>query len=175
MKFKPLTNLNHKKLSIFLSLYSVFIICLTFILLKTSYSRYITDMNVSITSNTGEMICDIEVDTNSNYIESNIPYFIIKVHNYKTVDGEKILTSTDIDYKITITNLNNSNGLFYIDYTGNSIGTSEEYASSVMTDTLSFGRTEETKQIRVFVKASTGLKEKVDFNVNLDAIQKQMD
>lgn len=142
------------------------------ILLGDSYSKYFSSVKVNVSSTTGEMICNIKVDTSDTYIENNLAYFRVKVSNN---DSGKV-TATDVDYKLIISNEAGSNGIFYyIDSLGNTSSDSEEYVESLTTPTYSFGKEAETMEFKVFVKVPSGLKETVNFIVDLEAVQKEME
>lgn len=167
--FKNNQKIFSRKFGFFVGVYSVAVVTITFIVMKTSYARYVSNMNINVTSTTGEMICDLEVDNNS-YFENNIPYFIITIKNY---NSNNEVTSTDIEYVLTITNETNSNGLFYyIDEDDGS--TNGEYESSLTISNLTFDKNKSSKRIKVFVKVQSSQHETVNFNVNLNAVQKEM-
>lgn len=137
-----------------------------------SYARYHQTADISAGTITGDIICDVTLDTSETYIENNVAYFRIKVSNKK----DNILTSTNVDYKLTITNVDNSNGIYYlIDDDGNTSSENESYSSSIITKTYSFDTTEQMKEFKVYVKSDDGKEANIKFNVNIEAVQKQMD
>lgn len=159
----------NKKFILFIGGYIVVLVAITLIVMKKSYARYVSDMDIHINSTTGEMICDLEVDNNS-YFENNIPYFIITIKNY---NSNNEVTATDVEYVLNITNETNSNGLFY--YIAEDDGsTNGKYEPSLAITNLTFDKNKSTKRIKVYVKVQSSQHEIVNFNVNLDAIQKKM-
>ncbi len=147
----------------------VIIICAC--VLQYSYSMYQSKMDVTITTTTGDIICDVSVDTNENYIENNKAFFYVIIRNYKTVNKVEQVSAVDVDYTLTITNKENSVGLFqYIDEDGNS----NEKGESSVTINSSISRNRKTKRYKVYVTTDTNLKTDVNFKVNLDAHQKDM-
>ncbi len=138
-----------------------------------SYALYQREVDVDVTTISGEMICDIEVDTNDNYIENNEAYFYIYVKNFENRDGINYLSATDVDYTITIENTGSDQGLFrYVDEEGNS----SEEGVETLTIENSIGNDEEmTKRIRIYVSGTNDLEQNVDFKVSLDAVQKDME
>lgn len=149
------------------------LITVTGVVVQESYSRYSTKFDVNVKTTTGEMVCNVEIDSDPSYIENNIAYFKIIVKNTKD-DGT--ITATDVNYKITISNKDGSNGIFYyIDSDGIKSSDSEEFLPTITSMEYSFGKTSEERIFKVFVKVPTNLKETVSYNINLEAIQKQMD
>ncbi len=135
-----------------------------------TYSRYKTEVNVDAKSTTGNMVCNLEVD-NNNYYEDNIPYFIITVKNY---DSNGNITATDVSYDLSITNKTDSNGLYrYVVLDDQS--TNNTYESSVLINGLTFSKEKQEKKIKVYVQVASGENENVDFNVDVAAVQKNMD
>ena len=91
--------------------------------------------------------------------------------NYKTINKVEQVSAVDVDYTLTITNKENSAGLFqYIDEDGNS----NEKGESSVTINSSISRNRKTKRYKVYVTTDTNLKTDVNFKVNLDAHQKDM-
>ena len=56
---------------------------LVFVVLPGTFALYKSLLNVQVTTVAGEMISDIEIDSNENYIENNVPYFFVTVKNYR--------------------------------------------------------------------------------------------
>jgi len=73
-------------------------------------------------------------------------------------------------YTLTITNNSGSNGLFrYVDSDG---VTNNEYVATLNIPEHTFGTTQDTEIIKVYVKSNTDIEETVNFTVKLDAYQK---
>ncbi len=161
-----------KKVGIFIVSYFIVSVLSTFLVLKVSYARYVSQVNVDVTSTTGDMLCNVSVDTSDSYIENNMAYFRIVVSNS---DADGNITATDVDYVLTISNQAGSNGLFYyIDSNGEVSSEDGTYVEQIVTDTYSFGKTAEQMIFKVYVKVESSYQETVNFNVNLDAVQKNM-
>ena len=69
-----------------------------------SFAMYKTNLNIKYISNTGEMICDIIIDNNESYVKNGIPYFYVKVRNWRDNNGNYEITVTDCEYNISIKN-----------------------------------------------------------------------
>lgn len=146
-----------------------FILFLIVFILKESYA-YFTSSSQSVVQGmaTGEVICEVTVDSNPNYVENNIAYFRIKVTNTK----DNAVTGVPVKYQLTIQNEEGSNGLFYyIDSEGNTSSSTGEYLSSITSLEYTFDTSEATREFKVYVKVPSGLKETVNAKVNLEAIQ----
>lgn len=155
-----------KKLKI---LILIITIPLFFLILKESYAYFgATNQSISQLMTTGEVICEVTVDSNPNYVENNIAYFRIKVTNTK--DGA--VTGVPVKYQLTIQNEEGSNGLFYyIDSEGNTSSSTGEYLSSITSLEYAFDTSEATREFKVYVKVPSGLKETVNAKVYLEAVQ----
>lgn len=146
-----------------------FILFLIVFILKESYA-YFTSSSQSVVQGmaTGEVICEVTVDSNPNYIENNIAYFRIKVTNTK----DNAVTGVPVKYQLTIQNEEGSNGLFYyIDSEGNTSSSTGEYLSSITSLEYTFDTSEATREFKVYVKVPSGLKETVNAKVYLEAVQ----
>lgn len=148
----------------------ILVILLTTFILTYTYSRYIHSTQIIINDNTGTIKLDMLLDTNDSYIENNVAYFRLKVFN--TENG--ITTDTNINYTVNITNIDNSNGIYYlIDDEGNTSTPDGTYLDSIQTQTYTFGTQNEYKEFKVFVKSNDGKESNIKFNINIDAIQKE--
>lgn len=142
---------------------------LFFLILKESYAYFgATNQSISQLMTTGEIIYDVTIDTNPNYIENNIAYFRVKITNTK--DGKT--NPTPIKYQLTLQNEEGSNGIFYyIDSEGNTSSETGEYLSTITSQEYTFGTSEETREFKVYVKVPSGLKENVNFKININSEQ----
>lgn len=148
----------------------ILVFLLTTLIITYTYSRYIHSAEVNIISNTGTIKLDVDLDTNDSYIENNVAYFRLKVFN--TENGKT--TNVKINYVINITNIDNSNGMFYlIDDEGNASTEDETYLETIRTKIYTFGTAEESKEFKVFVKSNDGKESNVKFNINVDAVQRE--
>lgn len=150
-------------------LVSIITILLFFLILKESYAYFgVTKQSVSQSITTGEIICDVIIDTNPNYIENNLAYFRVTVTNTK--NGKT--NPAPIKYQLTLQNDERSNGIFYyIDSEGNTSSESGEYLNTITSQEYTFGTTKETREFKVYVKVPSGLKENVNFKIDIEAKQ----
>ena len=158
-----------KKLSKKIYISSLLILFICTLIIKKSYSYFISnDQSEKQIINTGSLIYDIQIDTNPNYIENNIAYFRVKVTNTK--DGKT--NPAPIKYQLTLQNKEGSNGIFYyIDSEGNTSSESGEYLNTITSQEYTFGTTKETREFKVYVKVPSGLKEIVNFKIDIETKQ----
>ena len=134
------------------------------LLLEGSYARYKSDTNIHIKSNSGNLICDFDVHTNSTYISSNgYAYFNIVVKNYTS---SNVINDVNMEYYLTISNLEGYNGLYkYYD----EVGTSNEFSDNVTTISYKFGTLVKKEQIiQVEVKTDEEIYETHVIGYNID-------
>lgn len=150
-------------------LFLCFSILLIVVIFKESYAYFTaTSQSISQQVATGKIICDVTIDTNPNYIENNIAYFRVKVTNTK--NGKT--NPTPIKYQLTLQNEEGSNGIFYyIDSEGNTSSETGEYLSTITSQEYTFGTSEETREFKVYVKVPSGLKENVNFKIDINSEQ----
>ena len=97
----------YKKLLIFS------IVIVSFLLVNIVYAVYINSVEVNYESQTGKMICNMEIDKNENYVVNGVPYAIVKVKNYNEDEsGKKTVTAVDVEYSLSIKNQEGSNGTY---------------------------------------------------------------
>ena len=138
-----------------------------------SFAMYKTNLNIKYISNTGEMICDVIIDNNESYVKNGIPYFYVKVRNWRDNNGNEEITVTDCEYSISIKNKENTNGIFIwkkVD-TEDFINT---YTNSFTTKMYSMDKNKTEDVFQVFVKNQDKINKNVDIIVELNAIQKNM-
>ena len=138
-----------------------------------SFAMYKTNLNIQYKSKTGEMICDIIIDKNEAYIKNGIPYFYVKVRNWRENNGKDEITATDCEYSISIKNKEKQNGVFIwkkID-SEDFIST---YSNTFTTKMYSMDKSKTEDVFQVFVKNQNKLNKNVDIIVELNAIQKNM-
>lgn len=166
-RFKLLKN--NKKI---LYIISVFVLFVAIGIINVAYSKYGSEIEVSINTQAGEMIIDAVIDDDETYLENNQRYFFITVNNYQDAN----VTSAAIDYKITISNQDGyTNGkFFYIDQNGNTNEDLVTYQKELVIDGYSFTTQKEQMVFKIYVKVDTGLTEDVSYKVTLDAVQKEM-
>lgn len=150
-------------------------ICLVLIaigIINVAYSKYGSEFEVSINTPSGEMIIDATIDANEEYLENGLRYFLITLTNKK---DDKV-TSTNIDYKLTITNQEGySNGRFhYIDSNGNTNPELIAFQKELIIDNYSFSTEEEQMIFKIYTMVDSGLTEDVKYQITVDAIQKEM-
>lgn len=141
--------------------------------ITVSVAMYRTNLNIEYKSNTGEMICDISIDKNEEYIKNGIPYFYVKVHNWRPNDIEDEITVADFEYSISVKNKENTKGVFIwkkID--------SEDFISTyndaVTTNIYSMGKDKKEDIFQVFVKNQDQTNKNVNIIVEVNAKQKNM-
>ena len=141
------------------------------------YASYVNNISVKYSTISGEMICNIDVDKNDSYVVNGIPYVIVTVKNY---DIDNNITSVDVDYSLTIKNKDGYNGTYIwqkindVDDTKYDEGTNS-YSEQVITNTYSLGnKNKEEKKFKIFIKSSLESYENLDFNIELNSIQKNM-
>ena len=141
------------------------------------YASYVNNISVKYSTISGEMICNIDVDKNDSYVVNGIPYVIVTVKNY---DIDNNITSVDVDYSLTIKNKDGYNGTYIwqkindVDDTKYDEGTNS-YSEQIITNTYSLGnKKKEEKKFKIFIKSSLESYENLDFNIELNSIQKNM-
>ncbi len=146
-------------------LVSIITILLFFLILKESYAYFgVTKQSVSQSITTGKIIYDVIIDTNPNYIENNLAYFRVTVTNTK--NGKT--NPAPIKYQLTLQNDERSNGIFYyIDSEGNTSSETGEYLNTITSQEYIFSTKEESRVFKVYVKVPSGLKETVNFKINI--------
>lgn len=153
----------------FKTILSIVLGCTVLILgitLIQTYSAFRMSHSGNVIANTSGLICEIALDTNSEYKENNEAYFLINLQNYK----DSLTNDVEMGYTLTITNNSGSNGLFrYVDSDG---VTNNEYVATLNIPEHTFGTTQDTEIIKVYVKSNTNIEETVNFTVKLDAYQK---
>ena len=154
-----------------------FMIVVTLIFANIVYASYVNNISVKYSTISGEMICNIDVDKNDSYVVNGIPYVIVTVKNY---DMDNNITSVDIDYNLTIKNKDGYNGTYIwqkindVDNTKYDEGTNS-YSEQVITKTYSLGNNnKEEEKFKIFIKSSLESYEDLDFNIELNSIQKNM-
>lgn len=148
----------------------IFIIIL--LLGATSYGRYFSKRDVKLKVTAGKLVADVVIDQNPAYIENNIAYFKVIVTNYTATE----LSGTDIDYNITIKNKTGYKGIYYYtDSDGNNSSPTGEYLPTIKSVTYFFNKgVKQKREFKVFVKSESGGAETVQYDVELNAVQKKM-
>ena len=150
----------------------VAILLLSIMALPVAYAAYRNVVDLSVVTTTGDIVCNLSVDTSDTYIENNEAFFLITVDNFKTEGGQTIVTSTDIDYTLTVENTGSDIGLFrYVDDDGNT----NEVAEESLTIQRRIGKDKTSQQFKVYVTADTNLETDVDFKVKINALQAKME
>lgn len=141
------------------------------------YAAYVNSIFVQYTAVSGEMICNVNVEKNESYIINGIPYIIVTVKNYDENDN---ITSVDVEFSLTIKNKDGEHGTFIwqkINEDDNSKydeGTST-YLGQTTTNIYSFGNEKkEEKKFKVFIKSEQSSQEELNFDVELNSTQKDM-
>lgn len=142
-----------------------------------AYAAYVNSIFVQYSAVSGKMICNINVEKNESYIINGIPYIIVTVKNYDENDN---ITSVDVEFSLTIKNKDGEHGTFIwqkINEDDNSKydeGTST-YLGQTTTNIYSFGNEKkEEKKFKVFIKSEQSSQEELNFDVELNSTQKDM-
>lgn len=142
-----------------------------------AYAAYVNSIFVQYSAVSGKMICNVNVEKNESYIINGIPYIIVTVKNYDENDN---ITSVDVEFSLTIKNKDGEHGTFIwqkINEDDNSKydeGTST-YLGQTTTNIYSFGNEKkEEKKFKVFIKSEQSSQEELNFDVELNSTQKDM-
>lgn len=142
-----------------------------------AYAAYVNSIFVQYSAVSGEMICNVNVEKNESYIINGIPYIIVTVKNYDENDN---ITSVDVEFSLTIKNKDGEHGTFIwqkINEDDNSKydeGTST-YLGQTTTNIYSFrNEKKEEKKFKVFIKSEQSSQEELNFDVELNSTQKDM-
>lgn len=156
----------------------IFLVILIVMLLERfAYAKYINNISVSYQTTSGEMICNIDIDKNDSYVVNGIPYVIITVKNYDENDN---ITAVGVDYNLTIKNKDSFNGTYIWQKINAQDNTKydegiKNYLDQVTTNTYSFGNSsKEENKFKVFIKSSLTTYEDLNFDVELDSVQKNI-
>lgn len=142
-----------------------------------AYAAYVNSIFVQYSAVSGEMICNVNVEKNESYIINGIPYIIVTVKNYDENDN---ITSVDVEFSLTIKNKDGEHGTFIwqkINEDDNSkydegIST---YLGQTTTNIYSFGNEKkEEKKFKIFIKSEQSSQEELNFDVELNSTQKDM-
>ena len=142
---------------------------LVFVVLPGTFALYKSLLNVQVTTVAGEMISDIEIDSNENYIENNVPYFFVTVKNYRTIGNNTILSNTGFDYTLYVDNKDGSNGKFY--YLSDDGTYNNTPVSSLVIENGHLESDVDSTRYKVFVTRDGNLRTTVDYKVRLEANQ----
>lgn len=170
-KFRYLKQNIRKPITVIITVVVIFISAL---FIKSSFSRYKSEVNLNVSSTSGNIKCSLTMEK-ASATENNMAYFIVKVTNSEN----NVLTKTDFDYRLKITNQNGSEGKYCIEdgdtiKYGSCANADATFVSSLTSNTYSFGTTSEETDFRVFVKAASGERETINYHVELEAYQKQV-
>ncbi len=144
-------------------LFIKYILVIIFLLLVMpyTYSKFTGKELLKSNSNTGEIIYDIKLIQNDNYIENGISYFYIDLKNYKEENNNIYINYIPSKYIINVYN-DKSNGIYSTNIDGK------------YTDKLTITNELKTKlyedKIKVFVKSNNN-EEKVNYKVSIDVEQ----
>lgn len=138
-----------------------FIALAAFIGTKT-YSYYVGTINVSVSSQASNIICDaeiLEVQTSEKNIYG-YSEFKVRVKNY---DSSNNVSSEPFDYTLTIENSDASNGEF---------SNNGAFSSSLVINNSITSSSKDSDDYIIQVKSSNGLSENVDYKASLSCVQK---
>ena len=149
----------------YLLLKYILVIIFLLLVIPFTYSKFTGKELLTSNSNTGEIVYDINLIENDNYIEHGISYFYIDLKNYKEENNITYINYVPSEYIINIYN-DKSNGIFSTTYNGK------------YTDKLTITNELKTKmfedKIKVFVKSNSN-EEEVKYKVSIDVSQSKME
>lgn len=146
----------HKQISL------IVMIVLFIMILPIAFSKYKSNVNIKVKTTTGEIVYDIKVDQNNNYIEDNNSYIFININNYQIKDNVKYINDVNYDYELSITS---NNLLLSLD--------KDNYKEELIYNN-SFNINEKSNKIKVYVK-NKNFNNINDIKVELKASQKNME
>ena len=154
-----------------------FVVLFIAILSTIVYGAYVNSISVKYSTVSGEMICNFDVDKNDSYVINGIPYVIVTVKNYDENDN---ITAVAVDYNLTIKNKSGNEGTYIwqkIDNEGSTkyIDGISNYEEQETTNTYSLGNEKkEEEKFKIFIKTSLETYKNLDFNIELNSIQKNI-
>lgn len=132
-----------------------------------TYSNYRKNINVDISTDSADLICDADIDNTGTYISNDgWAYFKVIIKNY---DSNNNISQVPIQYNLNVTNQSGSFAVYrYLDASGNSSG----FLSDLTTRNYKFSADSKQNQtINIEVKTDSMERENVDFKVNLKCYQ----
>ena len=139
----------------------ILVIIFLLLVIPYTYSKFTGKELLTSNSNTGEIVYDVKLIENDNYLEDGISYFYIDIKNYKEENNITNVNYIPSKYIINVYN-DKSNGIFSTTYNGT-------YTNKLtITDELKTKQNED--KIKVFVKSSSN-EEKVNYKVSIDVEQ----
>lgn len=144
-------------------LFIKFILVIIFLLLVIpyTYSKFTGKEIIKSNSNTGEIVYDINLIENDNYIENGISYFYIDLKNYKEENNITYINYIPAKYVINVYN-DKSNGIFSTNIDG-------KYTDKLTITNELKTKTHEDK-IKVYVKSNNN-EQIVNYKVSIDLEQ----
>lgn len=144
-------------------LFIKFILVIIFLLLVIpyTYSKFTGKEILKSNSNTGEIVYDINLIQNDNYIENGISYFYIDLKNYKEENNTTYINYIPSKYIINVYN-DKSNGIYSTDIDG-------KYTDKLIITNELKTKTHEDK-IKVYVKSNNN-EQIVNYKVSIDLEQ----
>ena len=149
----------------YLLLKYVLVILFLLLVIPFTYSKFTGKELLTSNSNTGEIVYDINLIQDDNYIENGVSYFYIDLKNYKEENNTTYINYVPSKYIINVYN-DKSSGIYSTTYNGN------------YTDKLTITNELRTKlhedKIKVFVKSNNN-EEEVNYRVSIDVEQSKME
>ena len=149
----------------YLLLKYILVIIFLLLVIPFTYSKFTGKELLTSNSNTGEIVYDINLIQDDNYIENGISYFYIDLKNYKEENNITYINYVPSKYIINVYN-DKSNGIYSTTYNG------------TYTDKLTITNELKTKlhedKIKVFVKSNSN-EEEVNYRVSIDIEQSKME
>ena len=124
-----------------------------------TYSYYVTRFNVSVSSESANIICDAEIQPLAEKNMYGYSEFKVVVKNY---NDSLNLTKEPFKYIITVENNNSSNGIF---------GYNNEFPNNLSIDGTLLNNSRNQNEHIIQVKSSNGLSENINYKVKVKCVQ----
>ena len=149
----------------YLLLKYVLVIIFLLLVMPYTYSKFTGKELLTSNSSTGEIVYDVNLIQNDNYIENGISYFYIDIKNYKVINNITDINYVPSKYIINVYN-DKTNGIFSTTYNG-------IYSDKlIITDELKTKLHED--KIKVYVKSKTN-EENVNYRVSISVEQNKVE
>lgn len=128
-----------------------------------TYSRYIKNVSVNVSTTSSDIICDATIDNPGTYIsDDGWAYFKVIVKNYDTNNN---ITKLPVQYYLNVYNQEGYSATYrYLD----ELGYTNEFGSNIVTKNYHFEpNTQDSHVINIEVKTSSLTSENVNFIVDL--------
>ena len=142
----------------------IILLLVTILLLITgnkTYAYYVMNTNISVNSQSSNLICDAEIQEVPSSQRNIFGYseFKVVVKNY---DSSNNITNESFNYNLTIGNKNSSNGLF---------GYNNQFNETLSINDSMNNTTAYEKEYIIQVKSNNGQSSNINYNIKLDCTQ----